>query len=39
LTKPLATTTAVLCLVQDGKLRLGDVIKAYFPELHDKVVG
>ena len=39
LTKPLATTTAVLCLVQDGKLRLGDVIKTYFPELHDKVVG
>lgn len=39
LTKPLATTTAVLCLIQDGKLRLGDVLGTYFPELHDKAVG
>jgi serine-type D-Ala-D-Ala carboxypeptidase len=39
LTKPLATATAVLCLIQDGKLRLEDVLHAYFPELQDRAVG
>jgi serine-type D-Ala-D-Ala carboxypeptidase len=39
LTKPLATTTAVLCLIQDGKLRLEDALHTYFPELQGKAVG
>lgn len=39
LTKPLATTTAALCLIQDGKLHLDDSLDIYFPELHGKEVG
>ncbi|WP_447986267.1 serine hydrolase domain-containing protein [Nitrospira sp. Nam74] len=39
LTKPLATTTAVLCLIQDGKIRLEDSLHAYFPELQGKTLG
>jgi CubicO group peptidase (beta-lactamase class C family) len=39
LTKPLATTTAVLCLIQDGKLRLEDSLRSYFPELQGKALG
>jgi serine-type D-Ala-D-Ala carboxypeptidase len=39
LTKPLATTTALLCLVQDGTVRLDDTLNAYFPELHGKEIG
>ena len=39
LTKPLATTTAVLCLIQDGTLRLEDALHAYFPELQGTAVG
>ena len=39
LTKPLATTTAVLCLIQDGKLRLEDPLHASFPELQGKALG
>lgn len=39
LTKPLATTTAVLCLIQDGKLRLEDSLHTYLPELQGKAVG
>jgi CubicO group peptidase (beta-lactamase class C family) len=39
LTKPLATATAVFCLIQDGKLRLEDPLHTYFPELQGKAVG
>ncbi|MEP6888017.1 MAG: serine hydrolase, partial [Nitrospirales bacterium] len=39
LTKPLATTTAILCLIQDGRLRLEDSLHTYFPELQGKAVG
>lgn len=39
LTKPLATATATLCLVQDGTLRLQDPIEAHLPELHGTEVG
>lgn len=39
LTKPLATATAVLCLIQDGKLRLEDSLHTYFPELEGTAVG
>jgi CubicO group peptidase (beta-lactamase class C family) len=33
LTKPLATTTALMLLVQERKLRLDDPVKAFLPEL------
>lgn len=33
LTKPLATTTAIACLIQDGSLRLDDTLGAHFQEL------
>ncbi|MDQ6735545.1 MAG: serine hydrolase [Nitrospirota bacterium] len=39
LTKPLATTTAILCLVQDGTLRLDDTLGSYFQELHAKEIA
>ena len=39
LTKPLATTTAVLHLIQDGKIRLADAIEQYFPELENTAIG
>lgn len=39
LTKPLATTTAVLCLVQDGRLGLDDPLADFFPEFKDRAVG
>lgn len=39
LTKPLATTTAILCLIQDGKLGLDDALHTYFPELQGKAIG
>jgi serine-type D-Ala-D-Ala carboxypeptidase len=39
LTKPLATTTAALCLIQNGKLRLEDSLHTYFPELQEKAIG
>jgi len=39
LTKPLATTTALLCLVQDGTLHLDDTLGAHFQELHGKEIG
>jgi serine-type D-Ala-D-Ala carboxypeptidase len=39
LTKPLATATATLCLIQDGKLRLDDPVEAHVPELHGTQVG
>lgn len=39
LTKPLATTTAILCLIQDGRLTLDAPIERHFPELHSYVLG
>lgn len=39
LTKPLATTTALLCLVQDGQVRLEDAVEAIFPDLKGSAVG
>lgn len=39
LTKPLATATALLCLVQDGTLELGDAIQNHLPELRDSPAG
>ncbi len=39
LTKPLATTTAVLCLIEDRKLHLDDSVEGYFPELKGKEAG
>ncbi|MGH7233350.1 MAG: serine hydrolase domain-containing protein, partial [Nitrospiraceae bacterium] len=39
LTKPLATTTAVLCLVQDGRVRLDDPLASLFPEMTGSAVG
>ena len=39
LTKPLATTTALLCLVQDHRLRLEDVIEDLLPDLKGTEVG
>lgn len=38
LTKPVATTTAVMMLVEDGRLRLNDRVATYVPgfEVHDK---
>ncbi|GAC1408411.1 MAG: serine hydrolase domain-containing protein [Chloroflexota bacterium] len=39
LTKPLATTTAVLHLIQQGKVRLADTVEYYFPEFVNKAIG
>lgn len=39
LTKPLATATALLCLVQDGGLTLEDPLAAHLPELHGRPLG
>lgn len=39
LTKPLATTTAVLCLVRDGRLRLDDPAQRHIEELKGSPVG
>jgi len=35
LTKPLATTTATLCLVQDGRLHLDQSVSQWVEELQD----
>src|SRR5436309_2567135 len=32
LTKPLATATSVMVLIEQGKLKLGDKVSAYWPE-------
>lgn len=39
LTKPLATTTAVLCLVQDGRLNVDTVIQEILGELGGSAIG
>ncbi|MER3421894.1 MAG: serine hydrolase, partial [Nitrospiraceae bacterium] len=39
LTKPLATTTAILCLVQDRRLGLDDSLADFLPELKERAVG
>lgn len=39
LTKPLATATAVLCLVQDGRLGLHDPVQRHIEELKGRAVG
>jgi len=39
LTKPLATATAVLCLVQDGRLSLEDPLHDILEELKDSEIG
>ncbi|MBM4132997.1 MAG: serine hydrolase [Nitrospira sp.] len=39
LTKPLATVTAILCLVQDGTLDLDRTVQAYVPDLQKAPVG
>jgi CubicO group peptidase (beta-lactamase class C family) len=39
LTKPLATVTSILCLVQDGKLSLDVAVQDYLPELRARPVG
>ena len=39
LTKPLATTTAVLCLVQDGRLSVEDPLQKYLEELKGSAIG
>lgn len=39
LTKPLATTTAVLTLVQDGRLALEDVVGKHVPECAGRAIG
>lgn len=39
LTKPLATTTAVLCLVQDGRLSVDDPIARRVEELKGSAIG
>ena len=35
LTKPVATATAVMLLVEEGKLRLGDRVVTFLPELNN----
>src|SRR5579884_2319919 len=39
LTKPLATATAILCLIQDGRVGLDDAIGSFFPELSRTAIG
>ncbi len=39
LTKPLATTTAVLCLVQDGRLSIEDPLQKHVEELKGSAIG
>jgi CubicO group peptidase (beta-lactamase class C family) len=39
LTKPLATTTAVLRLVQDGRVRLDDPLQRHVEELKESAIG
>jgi CubicO group peptidase (beta-lactamase class C family) len=39
LTKPLATTTAALCLVQDGRLSLEDPLQQHREELKGSAIG
>jgi CubicO group peptidase (beta-lactamase class C family) len=39
LTKPLATATAVLCLVADGRMHVNDVVEARLEELRGTEVG
>lgn len=39
LTKPLATATAVLCLVQDGRLNVNDSLQQHVEELKGSAVG
>lgn len=39
LTKPLATATALLCLVQDGRLALEDPLVTHLPELRGRPLG
>jgi len=39
LTKPLATATALLCLVQDGRLKLETSLQEHFPELVGRPIG
>ena len=39
LTKPLATATAILCLVQDGRLTLDVVAQSLLPELKGSAAG
>lgn len=39
LTKPLATTTALLCLVQDGRLSVEDPLQKHLEELQGSAVG
>jgi CubicO group peptidase (beta-lactamase class C family) len=39
LTKPLATATTVLCLVQDGRLNQDDQVRDLLKELREKPVG
>ena len=39
LTKPLATATAILCLVQEGRLGLDVAVQDYLPELQARPVG
>lgn len=36
LTKPVATGTSVMLLVEQGKLRLNDTVGKYFPEIEDE---
>ena len=38
LTKVVATTTSIMKLVEDGKVRLNDTIGDFFPEIEDKDV-
>ena len=38
LTKPLATATAIVCLVQDRRIRLDDTLAAILPELQGSAV-
>ncbi len=38
LTKVVATTTSVMILVEQGKIRLNDTIGKYIPEIHDEQV-
>ena len=38
LTKPIATATSVMILVEQGKIRLSDTIGDFFPEIEDKDV-